>query len=167
MICPYCDANKDKVIDSRSSEGGRVIRRRRQCLACNKRFTTYERVEQAARLTVVKRDGSREPFDPEKVLKGILNACGKRAIPEDVKHRIAEEVEEDLTREYDREVPSIVIGQRVMLKLRDVDEVAYIRFASEYHQFQNVGDMMDEIETLTDRIKDVKQQQTLFHDRRK
>lgn len=162
MICPYCSHNDDKVIDSRSSEGGRVIRRRRQCLACNKRFTTYERVEQAARLTVVKRDGSREPFDIEKVLRGIVSACGKRAIPEDVKHRIAEEVEEELSREFDREVPSLTIGQRVMLKLRDVDEVAYIRFASEYYQFKNIGEIMEEIETLNDRVKDVKQQQSLF-----
>jgi transcriptional repressor NrdR len=166
VICPYCNANDDKVIDSRSSEGGRVIRRRRQCLVCNKRFTTYERVEQSARLTVVKRDGSREAFDPEKILRGILSACGKRAIPEDVKHRVAEEVEDELSREFDREVPSLVIGQRVMLKLRDIDEVAYIRFASEYYQFKNVGDMMDEIEILTDRVKDVKQQQSLFVERR-
>lgn len=166
MICPFCNANDDKVIDSRSSEGGKVIRRRRQCLVCNKRFTTYERVEQSARLTVVKRDGSREPFDQEKILRGILAACGKRPIPEDVKHKLAEEVEDELSREFDREVPSLTIGQRVMIKLRDIDEVAYIRFASEYYQFTTVGDIMDEIETLADRVKDVKQQQSLFTERR-
>jgi transcriptional repressor NrdR len=166
VICPYCNANDDKVIDSRSSEGGKVIRRRRQCLICNKRFTTYERVEQSARLTVVKRDGSREAFDTEKILKGILSACGKRPIPEDVKHKLAEEVEDELSREFDREVPSLTIGQRVMIKLRDIDEVAYIRFASEYYQFTTVGDIMDEIETLADRVKDVKQQQSLFTERR-
>lgn len=162
MICPYCSANDDKVIDSRASEGGRVIRRRRQCLACAKRFTTYERVEQTSRLMVVKRDGSREPFDLQKVLRGIIAACGKRPIPEDAKHRLAEEVEEELTREFDREVPSRAVGHRVMLKLRDLDEVAYIRFASEYHQFQSVGEIMDEIVTLSDRVRDVKQQQSLF-----
>jgi transcriptional repressor NrdR len=166
VICPFCNANDDKVIDSRSSEGGKVIRRRRQCLVCNKRFTTYERVEQSARLTVVKRDGSREPFDQEKILRGILAACGKRPIPEDVKHKLAEEVEDELSREFDREVPSLTIGQRVMIKLRDIDEVAYIRFASEYYQFTTVGDIMDEIETLADRVKDVKQQQSLFTERR-
>lgn len=165
MICPYCAHNDDKVIDSRSTEGGRVIRRRRQCLACSKRFTTYERVEQSARLTVVKRDGTRAPFDPEKVLRGIVSACGKRAIPEDSKHRIAEEVEDEVARQFDREVPSQAIGQLVMAKLKDLDEVAYIRFASEYYQFQNVGEIMDEIETLNDRVKDVKQQQSLFSER--
>lgn len=165
MICPYCSRNDDKVIDSRSTEGGRSIRRRRQCLACNKRFTTYERVEQSARLTVVKRDGARAPFDPEKVLKGVLAACGKRAIPEDAKHRLVDEVEDEVARQFDREVPSAAIGQLVMAKLKDLDEVAYIRFASEYHQFQNVGEIMDEIETLNDRVKDVKQQQSLFTDR--
>jgi transcriptional repressor NrdR len=164
MICPYCDHNDDKVIDSRASEGGRVIRRRRQCLKCSKRFTTYERVEQTSRLMVVKRDGSREPFDPEKVLKGIMAACGKRPIPEDAKHRVAEEIEDELSREFEREVPARLVGQRVMLKLRDVDEVAYIRFASEYHQFQSVGDIMDEIVTLNDRVRDVKQQQSLFRE---
>lgn len=165
MICPFCSRNDDKVIDSRSTEGGRSIRRRRQCLACNKRFTTYERVEQSARLTVVKRDGSRAPFDPEKVLKGIVAACGKRPIPEDAKHRAVDEVEDELARRFDREVPSQAIGLLVMAKLKDLDDVAYIRFASEYYQFESVGEIMDEIETLNARVKDVKQQQSLFSDR--
>src|SRR6478735_9049237 len=106
LICPYCNANDDKVIDSRSSEGGRVIRRRRQCLKCNKRFTTYERVEETARLIVIKRDGTRVPFSRENILRGVQAACGKRSVPEEVKERLVEEVEEELHREFDREVDS-------------------------------------------------------------
>ncbi len=162
MVCPYCGHNDDKVIDSRSSEGGRTIRRRRQCLKCSRRFTTYERVEQTARLTVVKRDGRREPFDRENILAGINAACGKRPIPEPVRHRIADEVEEELHREFDREVDSRVIGERVMRRLREVDDVAYFRFASEYLDFRDVKDMKHELEALATRIKDVKEQQALF-----
>src|SRR5690242_12426472 len=104
VICPYCSANDDKVIDSRSSEGGRVIRRRRQCLKCGKRFTTYERVEQTARLIVVKRDGTRVPFSRENILRGVQAACGKRNVSEELKERLVDEVEEELHREFDREV---------------------------------------------------------------
>ncbi len=162
MICPYCNSNDDKVIDSRSSDAGKVIRRRRQCLGCKKRFTTYERVEQAARLTVVKRDGRREAFNAENILHGVQAACGKRHIPEEHKVRVVEEIDDELHREFDREVESRVIGERVMRKLRDLDEVAYIRFASEYFQFKNIGDMMQEMQTLNNRVKDVKSQQGLF-----
>ena len=162
MICPYCGSSDDKVIDSRASEGGRVIRRRRQCLKCKKRYTTYERVEQAARLTVVKRDGGRVPFSRENVLRGIMAACGKRPIPQDAKEKIADEVEEELHREFDREVDSLEIGRRVMARLRDLDEVAYIRFASEYMQLRNARDMMRELAVLEERPKDGKGQQTLF-----
>jgi len=165
VICPYCNANDDKVIDSRSSEAGRVIRRRRQCLACKKRFTTYERVEQTARLVVVKRDGTRVPFNRENILRGIQAACGKRNIAEEVKERMADEVEEELHREFDREVDSRVIGERVMKKLRDIDEVAYIRFASEYLKIGSAGDLMAELHELNSRPKDVKEQQSLFQGR--
>src|SRR5262245_23043716 len=120
--CPFCNHNDDKVIDSRSSEGGRVVRRRRQCLKCDKRFTTYERVEHTARLVVIKRDQSRVPFNRENILRGVQAACGKRNIPEDVKEKLVEAVEEELHREYDREVESRIIGERVMSKLRAVDE---------------------------------------------
>jgi len=164
MICPYCDANDDQVIDSRSSEQGRVIRRRRQCKKCGKRFTTYERVETASKLMVVKRDGRREPFDIEKVLAGIVAACGKRPVPEAARRRIADQVEEDLNRAYDREAPSRVIGERVMVHLRDVDEVAYIRYASEYHRFQDTGEILEEVEKLKTRIKDDPSQAPLFSD---
>ncbi len=162
MICPYCEANDDKVIDSRASDAGRVIRRRRECVKCGKRFTTYERVEQTSRLIVVKRDGSRVPFSRENVLRGIVAACGKRPIPQDAKERLADEVEEELHREFDREVGSSVIGERVMRRLRDLDEVAFVRFASEYYKFRGVDDIVKQLEELASRPKDVKAQQRLF-----
>jgi transcriptional repressor NrdR len=162
VICPYCSTNDDKVIDSRSSEGGRVIRRRRQCIKCKKRFTTYERVEQTARLMVIKRDGTHVPFSRESILRGIQVACGKRNIPEEVKEKIVDEVEEELHREFEREVPSQVIGARVMLRLRHVDEVAYIRFASEYLKLNSAGELMAELDELSRRPRDVKDQQALF-----
>jgi transcriptional repressor NrdR len=162
VICPYCSANDDKVIDSRSSEGGRVIRRRRQCLKCDKRFTTYERVEQTQRLVVIKRDGSHVPFSRENILRGVQAACGKRNIPEEVKERLVDEVEEELHRDFDREVDSITIGQRVMARLRNLDEVAYIRFASEYLKLGSAGELMAEINELKSHPRDVKEQQSLF-----
>jgi transcriptional repressor NrdR len=162
MICPYCSFNDDKVIDSRSSEGGKVIRRRRQCLKCKKRFTTYERGEQTARLMVIKRDGSRVPFARENILRGVQVACGKRPISEEVKERIVDEVEEDLHRDFEREVDSRTIGARVMNRLRDVDEVAYIRFASEYLKLGSAGELLAEISALHARPRDIPQQQTLF-----
>jgi transcriptional repressor NrdR len=119
-------------------------------------------VEQTTRLIVVKRDGTRVPFARENVLRGIQAACGKRPVPEDVKERLADEVEEELHRDFDREVDSRKVGERVMLKLRDVDEVAYIRFASEYYKFRSVEDIMQQLEHLNSRVKDVKEQQKLF-----
>jgi transcriptional repressor NrdR len=160
--CPYCEKDNDKVIDSRASDGGKTIRRRRECLECGRRFTTYERVEQTHRLMVIKRDGTREPFEQENVLRGIMSACGKRAIAQEVKERIAAEVDEELHREFEREVESRAIGERVAAKLRDVDDVAYIRFASEYYQFKNVAELQKELATLAERVKDVKEQQKLF-----
>lgn len=162
MICPFCEHNDDKVIDSRASEGGKVVRRRRECLKCHKRFTTYERVEDSARLVVVKRDGSHTPFDRENVLRGIIAACGKRPIAEQAKQKIVDEVEEELHREFEREVPSKAIGQKVMSRLRELDEVAYVRFASEYYQFQSVGELVEELKGLDGRLRDVKDQQRLF-----
>lgn len=149
--CPFCNADNDKVIDSRASDAGKTIRRRRECVACSKRFTTYERVEQASRLMVVKRDGSRVPFSRENVLRGVKSACGKRPISEESKERVADGVEEELHKEFDREVASRVIGERVMSKLRDLDEVAYIRFASEYYEFSTVREIQREIDDLAER----------------
>lgn len=162
MICPFCNADHDKVIDSRASDGGKSIRRRRECNDCKRRFTTYERVEQTARLIVVKRDGSHAPFSRENIIRGILAACGKRPISEEVKERIVDQVEEELHREFDREVESKTIGQRVMARLRDVDEVAYIRFASEYYMFKSVDELRQQLALLDGRVKDVKDQQRLF-----
>lgn len=167
MICPYCEHNDDKVIDSRASEGGKVVRRRRQCLKCNKRFTTYERVEESGRLVVVKKDGSHVPFNRENVLRGLTAACGKRPIPEETKQRIVDEVEEELHREYEREVPSKAIGEKVMARLREIDEVAYVRYASEYYQFRTAGEFVEELKHLDGRIRDVKDQQKLFDDARR
>ncbi len=162
MLCPFCQLDDDKVIDSRASEAGRVIRRRRQCLKCGKRYTTYERVEETVRLTVIKRDGSRVPFDREKILKGLLAACGKRPIPEEAKARLVDEVEEEAHRLHDREVESRVLGEMVARRLKDLDEIAYVRFASEYFQFRNVGEIMQQLEELSQRVKDVKEQQRMF-----
>jgi len=162
VLCPFCNANDDKVIDSRSSDAGKVIRRRRECLTCQRRFTTYERVEQTARLIVVKRDGTRAPFSRENIMRGVQAACGKRAVSEDVKENIVSDIEEELHRDYDREVESSVIGERVMAKLRDTDEVAYIRFASEYYKFRSVDELKQTLELLDGRVKDSKEQGKLF-----
>ncbi len=151
MRCPYCERDRDKVTDSRPSESGETIRRRRECLACGKRFTTFERVERTERLMVVKKDGTRVPFDAENVMKGIMAACGKRPVPASEKERIAREVEEEMHREFDREVPSRVIGKRVADKLRSVDHIAYIRFASEYYEFSTVREIQREIDDLAER----------------
>ena len=162
MICPFCSTNDDKVIDSRPTEGGRVIRRRRRCLGCDKRFSTYERVEQASRLAVVKRDGSRTPFDSDKVLAGVVAACGKRNISEDSKRELVEAVEEELHHEFEREVESRIIGERVMIRLRNLDAVAYIRFTSEHLGIQNIEDLRKEVNDFMERPPEVRDQQTLF-----
>ncbi len=162
MICPFCNSNDDKVIDSRESDGGKIIRRRRECVSCERRFTTYERVEQTSRLVVKKRDGSLVPFSRDNILRGVQSACGKRPIPEMEKERLVSEIEDALHQEFDREVESKVIGDRVMRRLRDLDEVAYIRFASEHYQFKSAEDLRQELELLEARIKDVKDQKPLF-----
>jgi len=162
VICPYCAADNDKVIDSRASDGGLVIRRRRECLACSKRFTTYERVEKTSRLAVVKKDGRRVAFDPAKVLNSIQAACGKRPVSEETKARLAQEIEDEVNREFDREVPSAEIGQRVAGKLRGVDQIAYIRYASEYYDFRTLDDFTHELTELKARPQDLPNQEPLF-----
>ena len=164
MICPYCGTDDDRVIDSRASDGGAVIRRRRLCLSCDKRFTTYERVEKTHRLMVVKRDGTRVPFQGDNVLKGIQAASGKRPIPESLKTTVAQQVEEGIHREFDREVPSAEIGRRVATALREIDEIAYIRYASEYYDFQNLDDLADEMTELRSRPRNLPNQTELFQD---
>ena len=150
MRCPYCDAEKDnlKVIDSRTCEGGRAIRRRRECLSCEKRFTTYERVEEFTRLTVVKKDGRRVPFDRAKIARSLERACYKRPISEEVLSRVVDEVEEQTFRRHDREVDSDFIGRLTADKLRVLDEVAYVRFASVYQEFKTLEDLMAEAKAV-------------------
>ena len=162
MICPYCGAFNDKVIDSRSSDGGLVIRRRRECLACSKRFTTYERVEKTSRLMVVKKDGRREPFNPQKILGSVQAACGKRPIAEDRKSQLAQQVEDEVHREFDREVDSAEIGKRVAVRLREIDQVAYIRYASEYYRFRTVDEFAEEVNVLKSRPVELPNQEPLF-----
>ena len=164
MICPYCRKDHDRVIDSRATEKGLVIRRRRACLECFKRYTTYERVEKTSRLVVVKKDGSRVPFDVQNVLHGLQAACGKRPIPEDVKQMLAEAVDDDLHRDFDREVPSSEIGRRVAAKLREIDEIAYIRYASEYYRFGTLDEFVEELSQLQARPRDLPNQQELFEE---
>jgi len=162
VICPYCGEDNDRVIDSRASDGGLVIRRRRECAACSRRFTTYERVEKTHRLMVIKKDGTRVPFDPENVLRGVQAACGKRPIAEETKHRLIREIEDDLHREYDREVPSSDIGRLVAARLREIDGIAYIRFASEHHEFRTLEELERELTELRARIPNLPNQRELF-----
>ncbi len=147
MICPHCFSDNDRVLDSRACEDGRAIRRRRQCSHCTKRFTTYERVERYA-LQVIKKDDSREPFEREKIEKGVGQACWKRPISLEQIRDLAALVEADIQSDYDSEVPSKVIGRIVMQRLADLDQVAYVRFASVYREFKSVEDFVAELAPL-------------------
>ena len=144
MRCPYCGDTEDKVIDSRMSAGGENIRRRRECEKCERRFTTYEYIEETP-LMVVKRDGSRQRFDREKIKSGIIKACEKRAVSMDQVEKIVEDVEREVRRKADREIKSTEIGNFVMEQLYDIDEVAYVRFASVYRRFKDVSHFMREL----------------------
>ena len=149
MRCPFCGYAGSKVIDSRPAEEGATIRRRRECLACQKRFTTYEIMERLP-LVVVKRDGSRQTFDKIKVLNGMLRACEKRPVSLQSLEKIAEEIEQELQNSLEREVTTTEIGEMVMDRLKDIDEVAYVRFASVYRQFKDVKTFFDELTKLID-----------------
>ncbi|HOQ23242.1 MAG TPA: transcriptional regulator NrdR [Bacillota bacterium] len=153
MRCPFCGQPDSKVIDSRASDEGVAIRRRRECLACEKRFTTYERIEEIP-LFVVKKDGKREPFDRQKLLHGILKACEKRPVPFEELERLVDRVEKDLRNRMDQEVSSAEIGELVMDGLREIDEVAYVRFASVYRQFTDVDKFMQELQAIIRQKKD-------------
>jgi transcriptional repressor NrdR len=154
MRCPFCKEDDDKVIDSRSTEGGRCIRRRRRCLACERRFTTYERIEEAIKLAVIKRDGSRVPYDRMKMLEGVRQAAYKRPITSERIEQVVDEVEEHLVSNFEKEVSSKTIGERLAMVLRRVDKVAYVRFASVYRQFEDVGDFIDEAQNVIQRLSD-------------
>ena len=150
MKCPYCKTDNDKVVDSRSSEDGYVIRRRRQCQSCDKRFTTYERVAELD-LRVVKKDGSREPFRPEKIRKGLERACWKRPIPTDQVEQVIVEIVQEVFSTGGPEIDSQHVGEMVMEKLIELDDVAYIRFASVYRQFKDIHDFVNEVRPILDR----------------
>ena len=145
MRCPFCKEDSDKVVDSRSSEGGRVIRRRRQCLLCRRRFTTYERIGENVKLSVIKKDNSRVPYEREKLIAGLQKACYKRPVSAEQVQQIAERVEEDVFQSFDKEVASSFLGESVMRHLRKVDKVAYIRFASVYRDFKDAGELIEEV----------------------
>lgn len=147
MRCPFCSFGESKVIDSRAAEEGSSIRRRRECLQCARRFTTYEVIEESP-LMVIKKDGRRELFDRTKLLNGILRACEKRPIPLSVVENVVDKVEKELRNLMEREVSSRAIGETVMRHLKDIDQVAYVRFASVYRQFADINNFMQELETL-------------------
>jgi len=144
MQCPFCGQDNDKVVDSRSSEGGRVVRRRRECIACERRFTTYERPEETLRLTVVKKDGSRVPYERDKVIASLQKACYKRKVTDDQIRQIVDATEEEIFRRFEKAVPSSFIGDTVAERLKKVDKIAYVRFASVYREFTDVGELIED-----------------------
>ncbi len=147
MRCPFCNHIEDKVIDSRQSKDGDVIRRRRECLECEGRFTSYERIEDILP-HVIKKDGSREPFDRKKILQGLERACEKRPISIDEKEDLVKNIEKNLQAAGDKEIPSSLIGEHIMDGLKEIDEVAYVRFASVYRQFKDIKEFIQEIKDI-------------------
>ena len=152
MKCPYCGFKESKVVDSRPAEEGNSIRRRRECLSCSKRFTTYETVESLP-MVVVKRDGSRQTFDRRKLVNGMLRACEKRPVSVAQLEKLGEEIEQELQNSLEREISPEHVGELVMDKLKGVDEVAYVRFASVYRQFKDINTFMRELNKLLDEDK--------------
>ena len=147
MKCPFCAFSDSKVIDSRPAEEGATIRRRRECLACQKRFTTYEVIERLP-LVVIKRDGSRQSFDKIKLINGMVRACEKRPVALQTLEKIADDIEQELQSNLEREISTVEIGEMVMSRLKDVDEVAYVRFASVYRSFKDINTFMEELSKL-------------------
>ncbi|HEX9779604.1 MAG TPA: transcriptional regulator NrdR [bacterium] len=147
MKCPFCGHQEDKVVDSRASSDGLSIRRRRECLKCTKRYTTYEQIEERS-LMIVKKDGRRERFDRQKLLAGLLKACEKRPVGMDQLEAMIDEIERALSQRFEREVPSREVGERVMERLHDLDPVAYVRFASVYREFKDAEHFVRELKEL-------------------
>jgi len=147
MRCPFCSSPESKVVDSRTAHEGDSIRRRRECLKCSRRYTTYERIEEVAQM-VVKSDGRREPFDRWKIKSGLMKACEKRPVSIDQIDAVIDDVERSLFNSTEHEVPTRTVGQAVIERLKQVDEVAYVRFASVYRQFKDVSDFMTELKDL-------------------
>jgi transcriptional repressor NrdR len=162
MQCPFCSADNDKVVDSRSAENGRVIRRRRQCNECGRRYTTYERLEETIKLSVVKKDGTRVPYNRQKIVLGVEAACFKRPIAAESLNQLVDNVEETLNRRFDKEVESAEIGKLVAEHLKALDQVAYVRFASVYKQFRDLDDFMEEMREIMATPPDPKGQSKLF-----
>ena len=152
MLCPYCKVDNDKVLDSRSVSDGVVIRRRRECIGCERRFTTYERIEEMP-LFVIKKDQRREPYDRAKALAGVYKACEKRPVPLSAQDGVAEELEKMIRDKYDKEIPAKMIGEFIMRQLAKIDQIAYVRIASVYREFQDVSHFMDELKGLLDKSK--------------
>jgi transcriptional repressor NrdR len=147
MRCPFCSATEDKVVETRPSENDQIIRRRRECVSCGRRFTTYERVEETLPL-IVKKDGRREPFDRKKLMSGLKKACEKRPVPMEKLDALLDEVERSLQELVEKEVPSTKVGDMVLARLRELDEVAYLRFASVYLEFRDAGELLNEVQRL-------------------
>jgi transcriptional repressor NrdR len=154
--CPFCGYAEDRVIDSRPTDEGSVIRRRRECDKCLRRFTTYEKVESIP-LMVIKKDKSRQPFNRDKLLNGLLRACGKRPVSIEQLEEMVDEIESQLHNSLQREITTADIGEMVMTRLKDLDEVAYVRFASVYRQFKDINTFMDELHKLLDEKYDKNQ----------
>jgi transcriptional repressor NrdR len=161
MYCSKCGVLEDKVIDSRPSKDGRSIRRRRECVGCGFRYTTYEEIERTE-LRVLKRDGRSEPLDRHKIIGGMMKACEKRPVSRAEVEKAAEEILAELEAGYERELPAQLLGAKVMDKLHNLDEVAYVRYASVYRQFQDIGEFLDEIQSLGRRPKRSVLQSELF-----
>jgi len=152
MKCPFCGYKEDKVVDSRATAEESAVRRRRECLKCAKRFTTYEYIEDVS-LMVIKKDGRREPFDRKKILSGIMRACEKRPIGMEKMEDVVTQIERAIQKKSDREVAANRIGELIMEKLKALDEVAYVRFASVYRQFKDVGQFMEELKDILGKEK--------------
>jgi transcriptional repressor NrdR len=149
MKCPFCDYYETKVVDSRPTDEGQAIRRRRECIKCSKRFTTYEKIEEMP-LVVVKKDGTRQPYNRNKLMSGIIKACEKRPVSINTIEKVVDEIEKNLYNLMEKEVTTKNIGEMVMNKLKNIDEVAYVRFASVYRQFKDINTFMDELKKLLD-----------------
>lgn len=164
MRCPFCkEVEADRVIDSRLSDGGTTIRRRRKCDACGRRFTTKERIETEVRLQVIKKDGTRVPYDRNKLFAGLQTACYKRPVSTEVLQGLVEKVEDTIFHRFEREVSSQFIGAEAARQLRELDKIAYVRFASVYREFQDIGDFVDEVKDVIHRAEtEAPGQQMLF-----
>lgn len=149
MRCPYCEYFESKVVDSRPTDEGQAIRRRRECIKCSKRFTTYEKIEEIP-IIIVKKDGNRQPYDRNKLLNGFIKACEKRPVPMSIIEKAVDDIEKNLSNSLEKEITSVQIGEMVMSKLKSIDEVAYVRFASVYRQFKDVNSFMDELKKILD-----------------